>query len=275
MGKYKMKIFDCFTYFDEEHLAELRINILKDVVDYFVICESEETHRGKTKKLNFPLKKFESIKHKIRYVSFKNFPKLTSAWDRQDYQRNFLLNGLSGIDKNDIILFSDVDEIPNPKSIKEYVSNNSDKIGIFIQKFFYYKLNINVLDYQEWEGTRVCKKKNLKSFSWLRDKVKIKNLNYKFWRVDKYKNIFKIKDGGWHFSFLGDANFISSKIKSYTHSEYDLQKFTDLDKINFRIKNMLDPFDRKKKMVKVKIDESYPQYIIKNKDRLKNLIQND
>ncbi len=269
-----MKIFDCFTYFDEDHLAELRLNILKDVVDYFVVCESKETHRAKNKKLNFPIEKFKDIRQKIIYLTFDNFPKFNSTWKRQDYQRNYLVNGLDNANEEDLILFSDADEIPNPKILQDYKYEYKykDKIGVFIQKFFYYKLNLSVPTYSEWEGTRACKKKNLKSFSWLREEIKIKNLNYGFWRLDKYKKILKINNGGWHFSFLGNANFIASKIKSYVHDEYDKEEYTNLEKINLRIKNLIDPFDRKKTLIKIPIDSSFPEYIQKNKDKYKDLI---
>ena len=267
-----MKIFDCFIYFDEKQLAELRINILNSYVDYFVICESKQNHRGLPKKLNFPLEKFENIKDKIIYLTFDSFPNLNTTWERQDFQRNYLLNGLKNADKNDLILFSDADEIPNPKLFKNLKKNCEDKIGIFIQKFFYYKLNLHVPSYSEWEGTKVCLKKNLKSFSWMRDKIKIKNLKYGFWRMDKYKKLFKIENGGWHFSFLGDAKFISSKIKSYTHNELDKEEFTNLEKINQRIENLIDPFDREKKLIKIQIDSSYPEHIANNKDKYKDII---
>ena len=268
----KKKIFDCFIYFDEKDLAEIRINILKDYVDYFVICESKQNHRGEFKGLNFPLEKFEKIKEKIIYLTFDNFPKFETTWERQNYQRNYLINGLKKADKNDLVLFSDADEIPNPSLILEYHQKHKDKIGIFIQRFFYYKLNLNVPSYAQWEGTRVCKMKYLKSFTWLRDKVKVKNLRYGFWRFDKYKNIIRIDNGGWHFSFLGSAEFISNKIKSYTHSEFDNDKYTNLEEIKLRINKFRDPFDRDKELVKVPIDSSYPDYIINNKDKFKDLI---
>ena len=267
-----MKIYDCFTYFDEKHLAEIRLNVLKEYVDFFVICEAKENHKGVLKKLNFPLEKFKDIKNKIIYLTFDKFPKLNSTWERQDYQRNYLINGLTKANKEDLILFSDADEIPNPKILNGYNENYKDTVGIFIQKFFYYKLNLSVPTYSEWEGTRACKKKNLKSFSWLRNKTKIKNLKYQFWRIDKYKNISKIENGGWHFSFLGSPNFIASKIKSYVHNEYDTDEYTDLEKINYRIQNMIDPFERKKNLKKVEIDASYPDYIVNNQEKYKDLI---
>ena len=79
----------CFRFFDDSDLVELRINILKDYVDYFVICEAKQNHRGSTKKLNFPFEKFNHLREKIIYISFDNFPELNSTWERQDYQRNY------------------------------------------------------------------------------------------------------------------------------------------------------------------------------------------
>ena len=106
----------------------------------------------------------------------------------------------------------------------------------------------------------------------MRDKVKLKNLKYKFWRFDKYKKVFKIDNGGWHFSFLGDPKFIASKIKSYTHDELDKDEFTNLDKISQRIVNFKDPFDREKELKKIDIDSTYPDYIINNKEKFKDWI---
>jgi len=266
------KVYDCITFFNEIDLLKLRLNILDNVVDYFVICESEYDHRGKKKKIFYNESDFAKFKKKIIFLNLKKFPSFTTTWERQDFQRNFLINGLKNAKNDDIILFSDVDEIPNLENNEKIILNNLDKIGIFNQKVYYYKLNLRVEDYKKWEGTRILRKKNLKSFSWLRANIRLKNLRYKFWRIDKFKNIYEILDGGWHFSFLGDVETISSKIKSYTHSEFDKKKFTDLDKINERIINMKDPYDRQKKLIKTLIDSSYPEYIFKNQHNLTKLI---
>ena len=267
-----MKIFDCVTYLNEDHLLELRFNILNEFVDYFVVCEAKEDHRGREKKLHFSFEKFSKFKEKIIYLVVEKFENCKRTWDRQNYQRDYLINGISNANNEDLILFSDVDEIPNLKNLKNFTNQLKDKIGIFDQKVFYYKLNLQVVDYDQWEGTRICKKKYLKSFSWLRDNIRLKNLKYSFWRFGKFKKIFKVEDGGWHFSFLGNAEFISSKIKSYVHSEYDQEKYTKIEEINERIKNAIDPYDRKKKIVTVPIDNTYPKFIYLNKEKLKDLI---
>ena len=266
------KVFDCVIFFNEIDLLHLRFNILDKFVDYFVICESNFDHRGRQKKLNFDIKNFKKFENKIIYIVLEKFPNSLNAWERQDYQRDHLVHGLNKADLNDIILFSDVDEIPNLETNIDKIIDNLDKVGIFNQKVFYFKLNLRVIDYEKWEGTKVLLKKNLKSFSWLRSKIKLKNLKYKFWRVDKFKKIYELSNGGWHFSFLGNPENISSKIKSYTHSEYDTKEYTDLEKISERILNLQDPYDRGKKLQKLFIDDSFPKYIQENKDKLKNLI---
>ena len=190
----------------------------------------------------------------------------------EQHQRNSIMKGLSKAHDSDLVILSDVDEIPNLKKLNEF---DKTKYAVFSQKMFMYKLNLLNLKEDNWHGSKICLKKNLKSFSWLRDKTKIKNLKYQFWRFDKYKNISKIDNGGWHFSFLGNADFIASKIKSYVHNEYDKDEYTNLEKINLRIQNMIDPFDRKKTLIKVLIDETYPDYILKNQNKYKDLIVKD
>ena len=268
----KNKIFDCFTFFNEKKLLNIRFNILDKFVDYFVICESKFDHRGEKKILNFNINDFKKFKEKIIYLVLDDFPKFDTTWERQDYQRDYLINGISSSKSEDIILFSDVDEIPNLEKNMKLIDDNPDKIGIFDQEVYYYKLNLKVTDYSQWEGTRVLRKKNLKTFSWLRNKIRLKNLNYGFWRFDKYKKIYKILNGGWHFSFLGNPEMISSKIKSYTHLEYDKNEFTDIEKIKKRILELRDPYDREKKLIKVEINKNFPDYIENNKEYLKDLI---
>ena len=90
-----MKIFDCVTYLNEDHLLDLRFNILNEYVDFFVICEAKEDHRGKKKKLNFDHKKFIKFKEKIIYLVVEKFKNCERTWDRQNYQRDYLINGIT------------------------------------------------------------------------------------------------------------------------------------------------------------------------------------
>ena len=263
-----MKIFDCITFFEEHLVSGMRFNILNNYVDKFIVCEGKENHRGIKKKINFDPNEFPEFKNKIKHIICEEFPKNINPWQRQAIQREKILENLDEADDNDLILFSDPDEIPNPKKLINL--NIKKKYIIFLQKNFYYKLNIQDIDLGcNWEGTRGCLKKNLKSIDFMRQKVLKKNLKYSFWRFDKEKNLQLINDGGWHFSYLMSPEQIKNKIKTFAHTEFDRDEFTDINNINKQIKSLKDIFNRKVNYSKVEFDENYPEYILKNLDKFK------
>ena len=200
------RLIDCITFFDNILMFELRFNILKDYVDQFVICESKYDHRNKEKKLNFDLKFLKE--DKIKYVVLdKPFPNQTDIWVNQAIQREFLLNSLDEfVDKDDFIFFSDPDEIPNPHLLKNFELKK--KYGIFFQKCFNFKFNLFNPHETPWEGTRVCKRKNLNSIDFMRQKVRSKNLKYNFIRFDKEKSIEIFNNGGWHFNNIMEPELL-------------------------------------------------------------------
>ena len=116
------------------------------------------------------------------------------------------------------------------------------------------------------------KKKNLNSIDYLRQKILVKNLNYSIFRFDKEKSIEIFKNGGWHFNYLLKPEAISNKLKTFAHTEFDDEKFTNIEKIKDNIDNLNDLFNRGNKFKKVEIDESFPKYIIQNKEILKEWI---
>ena len=265
----KNKIIDCITFFDNNFMFEIRYNILKDYVDYFVICESKFDHRNDEKKLNFDSKSYKS--EKIQYVVLeKPFPKNTNLWQNQAIQREFLLKNLTFVGPNDYIFFSDPDEIPNPKILKDFKLRR--KYGIFFQKCFNYKFNLYNPFESPWEGTRVCRKKYLKSINFMRQKIKSKNLNYKFYRFDKEKNIELFKDGGWHFNNIMSPEKISLKLRTFAHSEFSDRKFSDPKIIKNKIENKIDLFERGHKYEKVIFDETFPRYLVKNSEKYKSFL---
>ena len=157
-----MKVYDCFIFFNENMLTEIRFNILNKYVDYFVICESYYDHRGNVKGYLFDIKKFENFKDKIIYLKIEKFPDNIGIWERQDYQRNYLLRGLKNINKNDVVIYSDADEIINPKLIEKFVDIKNNVV-ICNQYCFYYKLNLlSDLYKNTWQGSRIVKFEFLK-----------------------------------------------------------------------------------------------------------------
>ena len=246
-----MKIYDCFLYFDEELLLDLRLNCLNKFVDKFVIVESKFSHRGEKRKPTFDIKKFSKFRDKIIYILLENEPNNLSKIDKDDskisekiilngnlrefYQRNSIVKGLKNANGEDLIIISDVDEIPDLEKLD--LNNIKNQMIFFNQIFCCYKFNL--FSSMNWYGSRLIKKKNLISPQWLRN---IKSKIYPFWRLDtlfsknKYRNIKFVDNGGWHFSYLKDPIGVEKKLKSIRHHiEYDLNpigvnKITDLIK---------------------------------------------
>ena len=256
-----MKIFDCFMYFDEETVLDLRLNILDKFVDYFIIIESIYTHKGDKRDLKFDPSKFYKFKNKIKYFVYDKIPEkieiiqenedenekgnkyIMNAIYRENGQRNYIEKGLVDAKAHDLILISDVDEIPNLQDIN--FNSLREKIIIFRQDMFYYKLNLK-LPNLIWAGTKACKKKDLISPQWLRN---IKDRKYPFYRIDtyfskkKYNSIKFIENGGWHFSNLKTAGEIEHKLKSYLHHrEFDENPMTT-NEIENIIKNKQAIYD--------------------------------
>jgi len=178
------KIIDCVTFFDNNFIFEIRYNILVNYVDYFVICESKYDHAGKQKKQNFLFKEEYDTK-KIRYIWLdKPFPKNTDRWQNQAIQRDYILENLDFVSEEDFIFFSDPDEIIRPELLINF--NLKKKYGIFLQNCFNYKLNLFNPHESPWEGSRVTKKKNLKSIDFMRQKILVKNLKY---NINIFRNI--------------------------------------------------------------------------------------
>jgi beta-1,4-mannosyl-glycoprotein beta-1,4-N-acetylglucosaminyltransferase len=255
-----MKIYDCFMFFDEEMLLDLRLNILNKYVDKFVITEATYMHNGMAKKLNFNINKFAKFKDKIIYIPIETQPpdllKITNkdndkndtrgqklvlnGYKRDNYQRQKAADVLKEADPNDWILINDIDEIPNLENLNFNTIKN--KLVIFKQEIFYYKFNLlypNVF----WHGSKACKKKNFISPQWLRN---IKHKKYPLWRPDllfsskKYNNIFYVNDGGWHFTNIKSPKDIEKKLLNYAHhyefeqsglKSHDLRKKIDEKKI--------------------------------------------
>ena len=295
-----MKVFDCFMYFDEEVVLDLRLNILDPYVDYFVIVESNFTHKGDKRELKFNHEKFKKFEKKIIYLIYDQKPDeiekvndedsdgeksrkfILNAAYRENGQRNYIAEGLNIAEDDDLILISDVDEIPNLENID--LNKINREITLFKQNMFYYKFNLK-LPNLIWSGTKGCKKKYLKSPQWLRN---VKDKKYPFFRVDtyfsekKYINLRFIDNGGWHFSNIKTANEIEYKLKSYLHHrEFDVNPMTTKEIENI-IKNKQAIYDltvdktvnkigNGNKLEKFPLIE-LPKYLQNNLEKFKNWI---
>ncbi len=267
-----MAIYDCFQYFNEDHIVDLRFNILNKFVDKFVIVESTVNHQGKPKKLSFDINNYRKFKNKINYIIVDDTPENIKKPHEggeslvEQHQRNSIMKGLKNANENDLVILSDVDEIPDLNKLHEYDRN---KYAVFSQKMFMYKLNLLNLEENNWHGSKICLKKNFKSPQWLRD---LKFKKYPFWRIDKTRNLQIIENGGWHFAYLQTPENISKKIKSFAHGEFNKNDITNEEGIRLKIKKGQDIFERGFKLQKINIDEEFPEYILKNKEYFKDWI---
>tara|TARA_B110000027_G_C16104929_1_gene294812 strand:+ start:720 stop:1595 length:876 start_codon:yes stop_codon:yes gene_type:complete len=287
-----MKIFDCTTYFSEDMLMDLRFNILDKHVHKFIVVESIFSHSGKKKALNFNINNFSKFKDKIIYKVIEKEPiglingdspanKRFNSLKRIEQSYEYIKKGINLASEDDLIILSDNDEIPNLDS--QQFQNSSKDIILFRQLFFYYKFNL-LYDKVKWFGSKACKKKKLKSFSWLRN---LKNKKYPLWRVDTYLsklkhiNIEIIEKGGWHFTNIKTPEDLFIKMSNFGHhDEFELSGLTINDikkKINNK-KVFYNHFSDKSDLNKWNnndslqlIDEKLlPLYLQENKDEYKN-----
>ncbi len=256
-----MNIYDCFMYYDEDLLLDIRFNTLNKYVKKFIITEATYTHNGSKKKLNFDINNFKKFKDKIEYIPVDEQPpniKILSENDtpkekeeklilngmaRDYFQREKLNEGLKNLKDDDLVIVSDLDEIPNLDNVNfDKIKNN---IIIFQQKMFYYKLN---LLYEEfiWDGSKAVKFKNFVSPQWLRN---IKSKKYAFWRLDtffskkKYSNLYYINNGGWHFTCVRKPEDLEKKLLNFAH-HYEFEqsglKINDIKKLIMEKRVMYD-----------------------------------
>ena len=263
-----MKIYDCFMFSDENLLLDLRLNSLNEFVDKFIIVEAAFLHNGESKQLNFDINNFKKFKDKIHYIivedqtpkimPFKkedsktreSEKKIINSIMRDNFQREQLMKGLIDLENEDLIILSDLDEIPDLNKLNLNEINN--EIIIFKQKMFYYKFNLLYENF-EWFGSKAVKKKNFISPQWLRN---IKSKKYPLWRLDtffsknKYTNIKFIENGGWHFTCIKKPVDIHKKLLTFAHhQDYENSNisFKELQK-RIHEKKVLYDHSRDKKM---------------------------
>jgi len=261
-----MKIIDAFIFYNEIDLLFYRLNILNDLIDKFVIVESKHTFTGKKKDLFFEDNKhlFSQFLYKIVHIVVDDMPHIfpdidynkKEQWNNEYYQRNKIRDGIDMVtcELDDIIILSDIDEIPDPNIIFK-IKNNEINIttNSLEMDFYYYNLTAKCND--KWVLPKIIKYKYLNNTI-----SNIRNLN-----------VSKIINGGWHLSYFGDVNFIKNKLQNFSHQEFNKNEYTDAEKIHNRVVNYIDLFDRNRFNIiqKIEIKDNnylpyeYDKYLIK------------
>ena len=282
-------IDDCFTFFNELDLLELRLNELDPVVDRFVLVEATLTHQGKPKPLHFAENKdrYAAFRHKIEHVVVDRYPANNGndAWVYEKHQRNAIAQGLHNAGPGDQVMISDVDEIPHPRKVSEAAAMKG--VRIFRQRMFYYYLNcLNASEAgggaYAWNGTVMVDAGDIRDpiqryrdFSMLMANYFHRKLTHRvYWNLRLaqervrygWKPVF-INDGGWHFSYLGGVDRIIEKIEAFAHTEYNSANYKDRARIEAAIANGEDIFGRDFKYRFVPLDGNWPRYLVDHQER--------
>ena len=256
-----MKIYDCFPFFNELDLLEIRLNEMNEIVDYFVIVESEKTHQNEIKKLfyleNSDDYRFSKFKDKIIHVTIKSEEFTSDTWYNERLQFSSILRGLTNAEPEDFVIIGAADEIPKKSTIERLINQNFNSIGHLQQMFFYFYLDTKyriASDGDYWVGNCVSRKKHIEN-----------NLYEVFMRRQKKENL--IDKGGWHFSFMGDFEHAYKKINSYAHDEF---KYISKEEMKSHVENLRDPLGRSITWFTGHENiENLPKYVGNNLDKFK------
>ncbi|MBQ7430036.1 glycosyl transferase GT17 family protein [Butyrivibrio sp.] len=279
-------VYDCIPFFNEVDILKLRLNILSPLVDRFIIEEATMTFSGEPKELCFEKNKemFKEFLDKITYIVVDDTPKEAITHERDYFQKNHLIEGLSDASEDDVIIMSDVDEIPNPTVLKQIIDNfDKTKVYHLAQRNFYAFMNMEETSGKllsitgefegfddgdrKWLGTKICNINNIpkEGIVRLRDLVKTSD-----------PRSVRVADGGWHFGYMGGHNEynaakrIGVKVQAAAHQEYNEKEI--LKETMDRLKLGQDIFGRDARFERVEVDDSYPEYLLEHKAEYQYLI---
>ncbi|MCM1125444.1 MAG: glycosyltransferase [Lachnospiraceae bacterium] len=280
--KDRIMVYDCIPFFNEIDILNLRLHILSPLVDKFIIEEATVTFLGEPKELCFEKNKelFKEFLPKIEYIVVDNSPSELTTHERDKFQKNALIAGLKDAKDEDVIILSDVDEIPNPKALEEIISHfDTDKVYHLAQRMFYCYLNMEEVsgkllsttgefpgvERKMWLGTKVFSKKNIpeNGIIFLRE------------ASTTAPEAVRVADGGWHFGYMGSrggdiSKRIGDKVVAAAHQEYNDQD--TLAEAKDRLLLGQDIFGRDARFERVEIDGSYPEYLLTHLDEYRHLV---
>lgn len=283
------KVYDCFLYSYNPDVLEIRLNVLNDVVDRFVIVESPYNWHGMFKGLTFAqpenLKRFEKFLHKIEYISVFDMPKYEhlpldgeedAALRLETFNRNAISRGLKDATDEDTVIISDFDEIPNPEIIQNIKNSNSKSLVALTMLNFSFKLNSLILGAGRWWTNSVVvpgscvKNHSISDIRWgIRDAVVANKTSFANSEIDL------VHYAGWHFTWIGDKKFINEKLDGYRHNQFRSKEGREslVEELRLREESAyIQGAENITHNINVPIDSFFPQYLVNNQDRYGHLI---
>jgi hypothetical protein len=255
-----MRVFDCFTFFNELDMLELRLREMDSAVDVFVLVEADHTHSNLPKEWIFEQNKerFSKWLHKIRHIKVTDMPMSDDAWVNENHQRNAIARGLTDVESDDRILVSDCDEIIRPRTI-EYIKNSPSEKWCLQMALFQYKLNYQRIfggAHTEW-GMAMRGDQLASTTPQL-----LRNQRHR----PILPNIELVPHAGWHFAWQGDGEWLRTKLLSFAHQEYNspenLEAYQDPDK--FFEQRRGGPVFNTDRFEIVKLNDYFPNALIQD-----------
>jgi hypothetical protein len=262
-----MKIYDCFPFYNELDLLDLRLSELYEHVDHFVIVEATTTFQSTPKPLFLKdnWERYAKYHDKMIHIVVDDAPGDPDAWVNDIFQRDAIMRGLVDADPEDLIIIGDADEILRPETLQHMRANPKDIMG-FRTPYFNFKLNYMLVDNSESYCVWIvaCKRKYLQApDAFRRTRFDLTQLPWAF----EDESVRMYEHAGWHFTYLGDSEFVKNKIKSFAHTELNTEYVLN----NINVEAMMNrgvgfnPLDARP-FVKVALDDYFPKTVLDNMD---------
>lgn len=264
-----MKVYDCFTFFNELDLLEIRLHELYNVVDWFVIAEANMSHSGNPKEyvLESNWERFSQFHNKIRYLKIDDFPKTNNSWVREKFQRDSILRGLTDLNPDDLVIVSDLDEIPRAE-IVEAIKEDENKYERYVLQVPLFRYKFNFLKwYQPVINNQMIVTRGHVFTNPERER------DYTHAWLPPAPDVVYLPHAGWHFSYLGDDKNAVHKIQNFAHTEQNIPEIVNTFSIARMIKEKCGPNPNDiEKFEYVVLDDYFPRHVVENQEKYKNLI---
>ena len=264
-----MKVYDCFTFFNELDLLEIRLQELYDTVDYFVIAEANMSHSGNPREycLLANWERFKPWHDKIRYLQIDDFPVTNNSWVREKFQRIALQRGLTDMAPEDLIIISDLDEIPRADIIDLIkVDKNNYERYVLRVPLFRYKFN-----FLKWYQPVVNPQMIVTRAHVFTDPEKERDYTHAW--LPPAPDVVHLDHAGWHFSYLGNDSNAVHKLQNFAHTEQNTPEIVNSFSIDRMIQNKCGPNPTDvEKFEYVILDDYFPKCIVDNQEKYKDLI---
>ena len=269
MDDQMMKIYDCFTFFNELDLLEIRLEELYSSVDWFVIAEANMSHSGLAKEfiLEANWDRFAKFHDKIRYLKIDDFPETDNSWVREKFQRDALRRGLEDMTDEDLVIISDLDEIPRADII-DLIREDDNQYERYVLRVPLFRYKFNFL---KWYQPVVNQQMIVTRGHVFTNPERERDYTHAW--LPPASDVVYLDHAGWHFSYLGNDDHAVNKLKNFAHTEQNIPEIVDQFSIARMIEEKRGPDPRDDERFEyIQLDDYFPKFVVNNQERYKDLI---